>query len=349
MMRRNTAAWVVAAATGILLAVLATGCGGGSSRDVATPPSTGSGTVRVGLVTDTGGLNDRSFNHLASRGLHEAEAKLGIEGRILISRSNSDYVPNLSTLARQDYDLVIAVGFLMADAVDTVAARFPDTHFAIVDFDATALEHAPPNVEGLLFKEQEAGYLAGYLGGLVVQREGGSQVIAAVGGQQIPPVERYIAGYAAGAKAANPGVKVATSYSEDFVAQDKCKVLALNQIADGSRVEFQVAGGCGLGALDAAKAKRVWGIGVDADQSYLGSHILTSAVKKVDVAVFETIENAAKGIHRGGTNSVFSLANDGVGLGKVSTSVPKALVARVTEIATAIESGEIVPPTEVTT
>jgi basic membrane protein A len=246
-------------------------------------------------------------------------------------------------------DLVIAVGYLMADAVDTVAARFPDTHFAIIDFDATALEHAPPNVEGLLFKEQEAGYLAGYLAGLVVQREGGPQAIAAVGGQQIPPVVRYIAGYAAGAKAANPAVKIKGAYSEDFVAQDKCKVLALNQIAGGSRVEFQVAGACGLGTLDAAKAKRVWGIGVDADQSYLGSHILTSAVKKVDVAVFETIENTTKGVSRGGTNSVFSLANDGVGLGKVSASVAKSLLVQVNDVAEAIEAGEIVPPTEVTT
>jgi basic membrane protein A len=342
---------VVIATAAAVLAVLVTGCGGGgSSQDAASPPPTtnGSAAIKVGLVTDTGGLNDRSFNHLASRGLHEAEAKLGVEGRILISRSNSDYVPNLSTLARQDYDLVIAVGFLMADAVDTVAARFPDTHFAIIDFDATALEHAPPNVEGLLFKEQEAGYLAGYLAGLVVEREGGPQVIAAVGGQQIPPVVRYIAGYAAGAKAANPNVKVISAYSEDFVAQDKCKVLALNQIAGGSRVEFQVAGGCGLGTLDAAKAKHVWGIGVDADQSYLGSHILTSAVKKVDVAVFETIENATRGIYRGGTNSVFSLANDGVGLGKMSASVPKSLVAQVNDVAEAIEAGETVPPTEVT-
>jgi basic membrane protein A len=301
-------------------------------------------TVKVGLVTDIGGLNDRSFNHLANLGLTRAEKTLGVQGRVLTSKSNADYVPNLSSLARQGYTLIIGVGFLMADAVDTVATKFPNTHFAIIDVDQTTMKHKPKNVEGLLFHEQESGYLAGYLAGLVVKAKGGSQVIGSVGGQKIPPVDRYIAGYQAGAKAANPGIKVLNGYSQDFVAQDKCKELTLNQIAAGSQVEFQVAGQCGLGTLDAAKEKAVWGIGVDADQAYLGSHILTSAIKKVDVAVFDTVKNASKGVYHGGTNSFFTLKNGGAGIGKVSPKVSASIKAKVNAVAAKIKAGKIKPP-----
>jgi basic membrane protein A len=303
-------------------------------------------TVKVGLVTDIGGLNDRSFNHLANLGLTRAEKTFGVQGRVLTSKSNADYVPNLSSLARQGYTLIIGVGFLMADAVDTVATKFPNTHFAIIDVDQTTMKHKPKNVEGLLFHEQESGYLAGYLAGLVVKAKGGSQVIGSVGGQKIPPVDRYIAGYQAGAKAANPGIKVLNGYSQDFVAQDKCKELTLNQIAAGSQVEFQVAGQCGLGTLDAAKEKAVWGIGVDADQAYLGSHILTSAIKKVDVSVFDTVKNATKGVYHTG-NTFFTLKNNGAGIGKVSPKVSASIKAKVNAVAAKIKNGTIKPPATV--
>ena len=156
------------------------------------------------------------------------------------------------------------------------------------------MKSKPKNVRGLLFKEQEAGYLAGYLAGLVTKQEGGSQqVIGSVGGLKIPPVDRYIAGYRAGAEKASPGITTLNAYSQDFVDQAKCKEIALDQIARGAHVIFQVAGQCGLGALSAAKEKNVRGIGVDADQSYLGAHVLTSALKKVDVAVYETVQVGA--------------------------------------------------------
>ena len=191
---------------------------------------------------------------------------------------------------------MIAVGFLMADAVDTVAKRFPDVNFAIIDYAQEELKSKPANVRGLLFKEQEAGYLVGYLAGLLVEQEAGSrQVIGSVGGLKIPPVDRYIAGYRAGAKAANPKIETLNAYSQDFVDQAKCKEAALDQIARGARVIFQVAGQCGLGALSAAQEKNVRGIGVDADQAYLGEHVLTSALKKVDVAVFQTIQAVQDG------------------------------------------------------
>ena len=296
-------------------------------------------SIKAGVVTDIGGLNDRSFNFLANKGLEDAESELGVEGRVLLSESNGDYVPNLTTLSTQQFDLAISVGFLMGDATATVAGKFPDAKFAIVDFPASGLKGKPKNVEGLLFKEQEAGYLAGYLAGLWA-KDNDATAVSTVGGQKIPPVDHYIAGFQAGAKAANPGIKTLNGYSQDFVAQDKCKEIALDQIAQGSKVVFQVAGQCGLGALDAAKEKGVQGIGVDADQAYLGDHILTSALKKVDVAVFEAIKRAQDGTFKGGTDVIATVENDGVGLGKLGPE-GEQYADQIQEITDKIAAGEI--------
>jgi basic membrane protein A len=291
------------------------GGGGGGSTNAAEQ-------IKAGLVTDIGGLNDRSFNFLANKGRLDAQKSLGIDTRVLLSKSNGDYVPNLTTLAQQKYNSVTAVGFLMADAVSTVAGKFPDSSFSIVDYSAAALKGKPKNVEGLLFAEQEAGYLAGYLAGLWA-KDNGAKVISSVGGQKIPPVDHYIAGFQAGAKKADPGIQTLNGYSQDFVDQAKCKEIALDQIAKGSKVIFQVAGGCGLGALDAAKEKGLQGIGVDADQSYLGSHILTSAEKHVDLAVQRAIKSVQDGSFKGGSDVLSNVANDGVGIGKIGPAGQK--------------------------
>jgi basic membrane protein A len=290
-------------------------------------------------VTDIGGLNDRGFNHLAYVGLLRAESQLGIKGRVLPSNSNSDYVPNLTTLAQQGYNLIIPVGFLMADATDAVSKQFPNAKFAMVDSDATGLKDKPKNVEGLLFEEQQAGYLVGYLAGLYAKAHG-YKTISSVGGQKIPPVDHYIAGYQAGAKAADPSIHTLNGYSQDFVAQDKCKNLALNQIAQGSKVVFQVAGGCGLGALDAAREKGLQGIGVDADQSYLGSFILSSAEKKVDNAVFNAIKAAMNGQFSGGQDVLNTIANGGIGYGKLDAA-GQPFAAQVAKVKADILSGKI--------
>jgi basic membrane protein A len=326
-----------------LCGLVAVGCGddesssSGSGSSQSTPEAK---KIKVGLVTDIGGLNDRSFNQLANEGFERAKSELGAEGRVLTSSKNSDYVPNLSSLAQQKYDIVIGVGFLMAEAMETVAKKFPDTNFAIIDYPQAAMKSKPTNVDGLLFKENEAGYLVGTMAGLYAKDQGGDQVISSVGGQKIPPVDGYIAGFQAGAKKANPGIKTLNGYSEDFVKQDLCKELALNQIAEGSQVVFQVAGQCGLGALDAAKEKGKQGIGVDADQGYLGSHILTSALKKVDVAVFDTVKAVQDGSFKGGTDTVFDVKSGGVGLGKVSAEGQK-YEEQVNKVMEQIKSGEI--------
>ncbi len=224
-------------------------------------------------------------------------------------------------------DLVIGIGFLMGDAVKEAASKAPDTNFAIVDFSYQNFEtnkwDASENVEGILFKEQEAGYLAGVLAGAAEEAgelEGlnDKKVVSAVGGLEIPPVVKFIAGFKAGVESQCKDCEVLVDYSQDFVDQSKCQDRANAQIAKGSDIVFQVAGQCGLGALSAAKEKGVWGIGVDADPASLGDPILTSAVKRVDAAVFQVIKSVADGDFKGGEARVFGLAEDGVGVGEIA-------------------------------
>jgi len=338
--------WLSALLAVLALATVAAGCGGDDddeegAGDTAAATDTGAGAegepIMVCLVTDIGGLNDRGFNSLANQGLERAASELGAETRVLESQSDQDYIPNLSQCAEDGNDLIISVGFLMGEATEKAAAEFPDATFAIIDF---AYEAPADNLQGLVFKEQEAGYLVGYLAGLANE----SGTVSSVGGQKIPPVDRFIAGFRKGAADAKPDITTLNGYSQDFVDQAKCKEVALDQIAKGSDVVFQVAGGCGLGALDAADEKSVWGIGVDADQAHLGDHVLTSALKKVDVAVFQTIEKAVNGEQVGGGTSVFGLAEEAVGLGETSPNVDAALVEQTEAQAQKIIDGEITIP-----
>jgi basic membrane protein A len=333
----------------LILAVASVGiaaCGSSDNGSTSTSGSTSTAAaapakkkIKVGLVTDIGGLNDRSFNALANKGLQDAQKQLGIEGRVLISKSNADYTPNLTTLAQQKYDLVIAVGFLMADATEKVAGKFPDVKFAIIDSSAAGMKSKPTNVEGLLFKEQEAGYLVGYLSGLYA-KDNNVTTVGSVGGQKIPPVDHYIAGFQAGAKKADPSIKTLNGYSQDFVDQAKCKEIALDQISKGSKVEFQVAGQCGLGVLDAAKEKSIQGIGVDADQAYLGPQVFTSALKKVDVAVLNAIKGVQDDKYTGGQDVINSVQSGGIGYGKLNSAAQK-YADQIKQVQDDISSGKI--------
>ena len=329
----------------LLVAGVAAGCGGDDGDEGGGGGGGGGGEgIRVALVTDIGGLNDRGFNQLANDGLERAKSELDVEGRVFISEQASDYVPNLSTAARQGYDLVIANGFLMGDALATVAGQFPDTSFAIIDFPWEALQGAPENARGLVFAEQEGGYLAGVAASTVSE----SGVVSFVGGQAVPAVVAFRAGYLAGVEATDPDARVLAAYSEDFVDQAKCTELALSQIQRRSDVVFAAAGGCGLGALQAARERAVWGIGVDNDQGFLGPHILTSATKKVDEAVYQTIEQIVDGEFEGGGDTLFNVENGGIGYGEVSADAPDRdeLISMLDDIASQIADGEITPPRE---
>ena len=319
--------------------------GGAATTEASTDTGGGGEEISVGLVSDVGRFNDRSFNQSALEGLHKAESDLGAKVRPIESRQTADYIPNLSSLARQDYDVSIGVGFLLAEAVNTAAKRYPDNNFAIIDYSVKAPPFkSNPNVRGLTFATNENSYMIGCLAALMAEREGGQKIISAVGGIKLPTVDIFIAGYQAGAKKCVPGTRVLIGYSQDFVAQDKCKEIALNQIAQGSKAIFQVAGGCGLGALDAAQERAVWGIGVDRDQSDLGAHILTSAVKRVDQSVFLTAEALQKGEFKGGEDAVFNLENEGVAVGKISPKVPKEFIDRMNELKPQIVDGTIKAP-----
>jgi basic membrane protein A len=307
--------------------------------------------LRVGLVTEPTGI-ENPYIHGAYLGLERAVRELRIRGRVLTPAPKEGYVPSLSLLARQKYDLVIGfggeinelrpdVGFFAGATIDRVATGFPQTRFATIDFAHDDLAHRPTNVVGLVFSEEQAGYLAGHLAALVLTLSPGEEVISSVGGERVPAVERFIAGYQAGARAANPRVTTLNSYTDDFHDPVKGRSVALSQIAKGSRVVFQVASACGLGALEAASERGIWGIGVDVDQSHLGRHILTSAVKRLDVAVFDTIEKLVRGTLETGRTSRFSLGNRGVGLGTISAAVPRSFVAEIEDVRAEIVAGKI--------
>jgi basic membrane protein A and related proteins len=342
----------------VALAALALGlaaCGSSSSTTTSSSAPAASGTtsattsasssgsgMKVGLVTDIGGLNDHGFNHLSYQGLLQAENQLGVKGTVLQSTSGADYVPNLTRLAQAGNKLVIAVGFLMAAPLQQVALKFPNTHFAIIDSPGGTAPDTAKNIEGIDFAEQEAGYPAGYLTGLYLKQHNYTTA-STVGGQSIPPVTLYIAGFQAGVKAADPSAKLLNAYSQDFVAEDKCKELALNQINAGSKVVFQVAGACGLGAISAAVQNHDQAIGVDADQSYLSpAYILTSAEKKVDTGVFTAIKNLQNG--QFSSNLQENINNGGVGIGKIGPAGVQ-YEAQINNIIAQMKSGQIKPPT----
>ena len=302
--------------------------------------------LRVGLVLQFSGTTD-PFIGIAFAGFERAVKELGVRGLALTPTLREGYVPSFSLFARQKYDLVLSVGFLQADAVDAAAVKFPKTRFASIDVSVRQLKHRPKNVRGIVFATQEGGYLAGYLAALLEKRRPGKDVISAVGGYPIPTVDAFIAGYQAGAKRADPGIAVLVGYTRDFVDPAKCKAVALDQIAKGSGAVFQVAGACGLGALEAAREEGVWGIGVDSDQSSLGPRILTSVVKRLDVAAYNTILELVRGTFTTGGDTVLDLRDGGVGLGKISPRVPRSILAEIERIRRQIVAGEIDVPAKV--
>jgi basic membrane protein A len=318
---------------------------------VASGAAAPQATFKAGLVSDVGRFNDKGFNQNQLTGLKRAQKQLKVQIRAIESRSAGDYLPNMASLARQGYNIVISAGFLLADATNDVAKQFPDTKFAITDYDVKGppFNGGTKNVEGLTYATQQNSYLIGCLAAHVAQRQG-KKNISVVGGVKIPPVDTFLAGYRAGARRCVPGTTVQIGYSQDFLDQAKCKSVAENQIDAGSQVVFNVAGPCGLGALDAAKERNRWGIGVDVDQSFLGSHILTSAVKRVDVGIFLAVKGAKSGKgYKGGSNLVFNLKNNGVSLGKFSPRAhfKKAWLKQIATFKKQIISGKLKPPTSV--
>jgi basic membrane protein A len=337
---------ILAALMATLVAVLGITAGSGTASSQQTP-------LTAALISDVGRFNDKSFNQSQLAGLLRAKKVLKVKALPLQSNSDADYIPNLTTALRRGSGAIVCAGFLMADACAKVAlsSQGKTRQFAITDypvqippFSTAAGKLLTKNVTGLTYAAQESGCLVGHMAALMVKRQGGKQVIGAVGGIKIPPVDTWIAGYAACAKRANKGIKVHIGYSQDFVASDKCKVVAENQIALGAQALFQVAGLCGLGTLKAADEANIWGIGVDVDQYNLAGNVLTSGIKRVDEGVFQFIKNVKTGAPLGTGNLTFDLSNNGMGLGKISPKVPKSIIASTEKLRQDIINGKYTPP-----
>ncbi len=328
--------WKLGAALVLVVAVAASIVAAGSASSKAD--------YRIAVVTDIGSLQDKGFNELANNGRIKLDGLDGFETRLYETKTAADRLPNLIAAAQAGYDLVIGVGFLMYDSLDKIAPRFPNTKFAGIDVTTFLMSKPHPNYFGVQFAEEQAGYLVGYLAALQVAAEKKGNTIGAVGANNVPPILKFMSGYIQGAKKANPTVKVFINFANDptFSDQAKCKEQALNQIATGARVVFQVAGQCGLGVVSAAGEKKVWAIGVDADQSGLGPQILTSAQKKVDVSVIN-IGKLLKAYPntKGGHDFTYTLKSGSVALGPTSPKVSAATLAKVKIVERQIVKGTI--------
>jgi basic membrane protein A len=341
---------LAAALVVVMLATLAALVGSSSSR---ASVKAGKATFTAALVSDVGKFNDRSFNQSQLEGLKAAKTKLKVKILPLQSNTTSDYVPNFNTAVRSHSNITIAAGFLLADTVESFATQFPNSKFAITDYCAkgaakncitgSVLKTNHPNVMGLDYAANQSGCLVGYLAAEMA-RKANKNVIGAVGGIHIPPVDIWIAGYKYCAHLYSKKVKVLVGYSGDFVKSDLCKAVAENQIGQGSYVEFQVAGGCGLGTLKAADEHHIWGIGVDKDQSKDAKRVLISGVKKVNLGVFNVIKATKAGKFKGNRDLQFTLANGGMGYGKIHTGVPKKFITNMNRIKAKIISGKIKVP-----
>jgi basic membrane protein A and related proteins len=329
------AAGVVAIVVGVVIA---------GSVGAAKAPAAAKGSYKAALVSDVAGFNDNGFNKNQLKGLKEAATKVGGTAIPLVSHSSSDYQPNYNTAVHDGAKIIVAAGFLLADTMKTYAQQYPNIDFAITDDSVgdPALGGFK-NEEGITYATQEGGCLVGVLAAEMAKKMG-KKVIGVAGGLKIPPVDSYIAGYKYCADKAVKGTKVLIQYSGSFTDESKCATIAQNEINKGAEVIFQVAGLCGDGALKEASKLNKWGIGVDADEYGVAKRILTSALKKTDVGVYDAVTGAASGHFKGGKDLLLNLKNKGVGVGRVSSQVPKSWITLMNTYKTKIIKGTLKPP-----
>jgi basic membrane protein A and related proteins len=297
---------------------------------------------KVGLVLDRGGKDDKSFNSSAYAGAVEAKKKLGIILKYVEATDDNAFEPNMRALVNLNFDLIIGIGFAQKEAIKKVAAQFPRKHFAIVDAEVDA-----PNVRSLMFAEHEGAYLVGAIAAMTSK----TGKIGFVGGMDTPLIHRFVMGYEAGAKKINPQVSVLANYvgvtGEAWNNPPRGKELAVAQYEGGADVIFAAAGASGLGVFDAAEEQKKFAIGVDANQDWTKPGlILTSMLKRVDEAVYVTIEDAKAGKFTGGIKS-FGLANHGIGYSVDEYNakiLPESVRQRADELKAQIISGAIVVP-----
>jgi basic membrane protein A len=280
-----------------------------SAAPTATPKAS---TINIGMVTDIGGVNDKSFNQSAWEGLQKVKTDTGANIKYLQSKSDTDYLPNLNTFVKENYTLTWGIGFLMGDALKTVATQNANAKFAIIDNVVEA-----PNVESVTFAEHEGSYLVGVVAGLTTK----TNKIGFVGGIDIPVIKRFEAGFKAGVAAVNPNAKITINYTGAFDKPDLGKAAAATIYNDGADIVFHAAGATGNGVFNEAKdrvkaGKKVWVIGVDKDQSLeFGDEVtLTSMLKRVDEAIVRVSKDVADNKFQGGKVVTLGLKDNGVGL-----------------------------------
>ncbi|MCC7434132.1 MAG: BMP family ABC transporter substrate-binding protein [Methanoregulaceae archaeon] len=321
------------------------GCGDSGSKatgDNGTSGTAGTPTekmLKIGLVFDSGGRGDKSFNDSAYRGLERAIKELGIDAKTVDSARESDYATNLETLAESGCDLIFAIGINMQKAMSEVAPKHLNVKFAIVDAPVDS-----PNVRSLVFKEEEGSFLAGYVAGLMTK----TGKIGFVGGQEIDLIKKFQAGYEAGARTANPAIVVLPAkYTGDWNNVDLGKQNAKTLYGQGADVVYHAAGKCGLGVINAAQEEGKYAIGVDSDQDYLAEgRVLTSMIKRVDESVFQTINDLKEGRWDTGVK-VYDLKSNGVGLSEMQftkDAIGEANLAKIKEVQDKIIAGEIKVP-----
>ncbi|MEK4406941.1 BMP family protein [Sporosarcina sp. FSL K6-6792] len=309
-------------------------------------------TFSIAMVTDTGGVDDKSFNQSAWAGIKEYGKENNLEKKdggfdYLQSKEPADYAPNLNKLVQRDFDLIFGIGFLMKDAIEEIATQRTDNQFALVD-EVSDL----PNVASLMFKEQEGAFLAG----VAAARMTKSDKIGFIGGMEIPVIERFEAGFLAGVAAVKPEIKVDVQYTGDFAKAELGKATANRMYTSGVDIIFHAAGGSGNGVFSEAKERKkadpdayVWVIGVDSDQYDEGkvgddNITLTSMLKRVDIAVKNTADLAAKGEFPGGEVTTFGLADNGIALADSHGAIPQDVLDEVEKFTKQIADGEIEVP-----
>jgi basic membrane protein A and related proteins len=336
-----------AVAVALAALVLVAGCSRKTDRDAA--PAAAPGALKVGLVFDVGGRGDKSFNDAAYAGLVRAQQELGVVFTTLETGEGADREAQMRQLAAGGSQLVFGVGFLFSDDIYGLAREFPGVKFACIDYTVQQGQTLPPNLTALEFKENEGSFLVGALAALLTK----TGKVGFVGGMEIPLIKKFEAGYRAGVKAAAPKVEVLVKYAGTtgtaFKDPTKGKELGLAEYNQGADIIFHASGSTGLGVFEAAREKGAgyYAIGVDADQyAEAPGFILTSMVKRVDTAVFDTIKELQAGRWQGGVRE-FGLGEDGVGWvydDRNRALVPAAAKAKVDALKADIVAGRIVVP-----
>lgn len=301
---------------------------------------------KVAVVLDTGGIDDKSFNAAANEGLQRAIKELGVEGKILESKSESEYQPNLRGFADQNFDMVFAIGFKMAEDIAKVVPEYADVNFVLVDADVPA---DAKNASGLRFREEQGAFLVGYLAGAVSK----SKKVGFVGGEPIDLIKKFEAGYRAGVKTAglNPTKQVLAAYTNDWNDVEKGRSSTDQMFANGADIVFHAAGKAGLGVIQAAKAKGkgFYAIGVDMDQDGVApGNVLVSMLKRVDTAVFETIKSGKEGKFASG-NRYMDLKDNGIGVSEMKytkSEIPAEVLANLDTLKQMVIDGKVTIPTK---